>query len=333
MRAAVTTGPREIRVETVPDPDPGPGDAVVDVGTVGLCGTDLHMYLGERHDTGFPLRQGHEVGGTLSALPRGYDGPLQVGDTVTINPAIPCGECRPCTRGAWPACTSFRAVGVALPGGLADQVVAPVGQLYGAPGLTPTEAALVEPFSIAAMAVARAELRGDERLAIVGAGPIGLAITVCAAAAGHEILVSDPVPGRRALAAELGAARVVNPLAEPDAVADWSHGEGADVAFEASGTEPGLESALGAVGNGGRLVVVGVAAHDIVVPVPKVLFQGVTIVGARAGLFPEALAVVGAQKESAARFVSGTYPLDDVAAAFDHAITGAADVVKVFVHL
>ncbi|GAA4845682.1 zinc-binding dehydrogenase [Pseudonocardia benzenivorans] len=331
MRAAVTTGPRDIRVETVAEPDPGPGDAVVDVGTVGLCGTDLHMYLGERHDTGFPLRQGHEVGGTLTSLPRGYDGPLQVGDTVTINPAIPCGRCRPCTRGRWPACTSFRALGVALPGGLAEQVVAPVGQLFGAPGLTPTEAALVEPFSIAAMAVARAELRGDERIAIVGAGPIGLAVTVCAAAAGHEILVSDPVAGRRALAAELGAARVVDPLAEPGAVADWSHGEGADVAFEASGTRPGLESALGAVGNGGRLVVVGVAAHDLVVPVPKVLFEGVTIVGARAGLFPEALAVVGAQREAVARFVSATYPLDDVAAAFDHAITGAAEIVKVLV--
>jgi threonine dehydrogenase-like Zn-dependent dehydrogenase len=331
VRAAVTTGPRDIRVETVAEPDPGPGDAVVDVGTVGLCGTDLHMYLGERHDTGFPLRQGHEVGGTLTSLPRGYDGPLQVGDTVTINPAIRCGRCRPCTRGRWPACTSFRALGVALPGGLAEQVVAPVGQLFGAPGLTPTEAALVEPFSIAAMAVARAELRGDERIAIVGAGPIGLAVTVCAAAAGHEILVSDPVAGRRALAAELGAARVVDPLAEPGAVADWSHGEGADVAFEASGTRPGLESALGAVGNGGRLVVVGVAAHDLVVPVPKVLFEGVTIVGARAGLFPEALAVVGAQREAVARFVSATYPLDDVAAAFDHAITGAAEVVKVLV--
>lgn len=331
MRAAVTTGPREIRVEAVPDPDPGPDDAVVDVGTVGLCGTDLHMYLGERHDTGFPLRQGHEVGGTLTALPRGYGGPLQVGDTVTINPAIPCGTCRPCTRGRWPACTSFRALGVALPGGLAEQVVAPVGQLFGAPGLTPTEAALVEPFSIAAMAVARAELRGDERLAIVGAGPIGLAITVCAVAAGHDVLVSDPVAARRELAAELGATRVADPAAEPDAVADWSHGDGADVAFEASGSRPGLDAALGAVGRGGRLVVVGVAAHDLVVPVPRVLFEGVTIVGARAGLFPEALAVVGAQRDAVARFASRIYPLDDVAAAFDDAITNASSLVKVMV--
>jgi L-gulonate 5-dehydrogenase len=331
MRAAVTTGPRRIQVETVADPDPGPGDAVVDVGTVGLCGTDLHMYLGERHDTGFPLRQGHEVGGTLAALPRGYDGPLQVGQTVTINPAIPCGVCRPCRRGAWPACTSFRALGVALPGGLADQVVAPVGQLFGAPGLTTTEAALVEPFSIAAMAVSRAELHGDERIAVVGAGPIGLAITVCAAAAGHDVLVSDPVASRRALAAELGAARVADPAVDPDAVADWSHGERADVAFEASGSRPGLDAALAAVGRGGRLVVVGVAAHDLVVPVPRVLFEGVTIVGARAGLFPEALEIVAARRSAVARFASRTYPLGEVAEAFGYAVDHARDVVKVMV--
>ncbi|MEU7815833.1 alcohol dehydrogenase catalytic domain-containing protein [Pseudonocardia sp. NPDC049154] len=146
MRAAVTTALGSIAVEQVPDPDPGPGDAVVDVGAVGLCGTDLHMFLGERHDTGFPLRQGHEVGGTLAALPRGYDGPLRVGQTVAVDPAIPCGRCRPCTRGAWPACTAFRALGVALPGGLADRLVVPARQLHGADGLTAVEAALVEPF-------------------------------------------------------------------------------------------------------------------------------------------------------------------------------------------
>ncbi|MFC5952031.1 zinc-binding dehydrogenase [Pseudonocardia lutea] len=329
MRAAVTTAPGTIAIEQVPDPDPGPGDAVVVVGAVGLCGTDLHMFLGERHDTGFPLRQGHEVGGTLVELPHGYDGPLQVGQTVAVDPAIPCGRCRPCTRGAWPACTAFRALGVALPGGLADRIVVPVEQLHAADGLTAVEAALVEPFSIAAMALARAELRGGDRLAVVGGGPIGLAITVTAAARGHAVLVSDPVAARRALAAELGADRVTAP--DPEAVADWTRGEGADVAFEASGTRPGLEAALAATGPGGRLVVVGVAAHDLVVPVPRLLFEGVTVVGARAGLFPEALDVVTARRAATARFVSREVPLADVAGAFDHAIAHPEDVVKVLV--
>jgi L-gulonate 5-dehydrogenase len=99
MRAAITTGPGQISVEAVIDPDPGSGDALVDVGAVGLCGTDLHMFLGERHDTGFPLRQGHEIGGTVAALPTGYAGPLDVGRTVTVDPALPCGRCRPACAG------------------------------------------------------------------------------------------------------------------------------------------------------------------------------------------------------------------------------------------
>lgn len=330
MRAAVTTAPGVIALESVPDPAPGPGDAVVDIGAVGLCGTDLHMFLGERHDTGFPLRQGHEVGGTITALPHGYRGPLRVGQTVTVDPALPCGRCRPCLRGVWQACRSFRALGVALPGGLADQLVVPFGQLHNASGLTATEAALVEPFSIAASALARAELRGDERLLVVGGGPIGLAITVSAVAAGRPVMVTDPLPGRRALAAELGADAVADP-AEDGSVEEWTAGTGADVVFEASGSRSGLDGALAAVGAGGRLVVVGVAAHALAVPVPRVLFDGVTIVGARAGLFPQALRTVTARRDAVARFVSATYPLADVGEAFRHAVDHAADVVKVLV--
>ncbi|MFC4945031.1 zinc-dependent alcohol dehydrogenase [Pseudonocardia sp. GCM10023141] len=331
MRAAVTTGPGRIAVEAVPDPDPGPDDAVVAVGAVGLCGTDLHMFLGERHDTGFPLRQGHEVGGTLAVLPAGYSGPLQVGQVVTVDPAIPCGGCRPCLRGSWPACRAFRALGVALAGGLADRVVVPVGQLHDAAGLTVSEAALVEPFSIAAMALARAELVGGERLLVTGGGPIGLAVTVSAVAAGHRVMVSDPLPARRALAGELGAERVVDPAATASAVAEWTGGAGADVAVEASGTRSGLAASVDGVGAGGRLVIVGVAAHDLVVPVPRILFDGVTVVGARAGLFPPALATVAANRQAVARFASATYALADVGAAFAHAIERPAEVVKVLV--
>ncbi|SHK53668.1 Threonine dehydrogenase [Pseudonocardia thermophila] len=330
MRAAVTSGPGVIAVEAVPDPEPGPGDVVVDVGAVGLCGTDLHMFLGERHDTGFPLRQGHEVGGTIAALPPGYRGPLRVGQTVAVDPSLPCGSCRPCVRGAWSACRAFRAVGVALPGGLADRLVVPVEQLHAADGLTPVEAALVEPFSIAATAIARAELRGGERLLVIGAGPIGLAITVTAVAAGRPVMITDPLPARRALALDLGADAAADP-AEEGAVAEWTGGEGADVVFEASGARAGLTAALAATGAGGRLVVVGVAAHELAVPVPRLLFDGISVVGARAGLFPEALRTVTANRAAVARFVSAEYPLVDVAAAFRHAIDRPAETVKVVV--
>ena len=177
------------------------------------------------------------------------------GDPVRALPPLPAR--------ALPACTRLPRRRLAVPGGLAEQVAVPVRQLHDAGGLTAVDAALTEPFSIAAMALARAELLGDELLLVTGAGPIGLAITVSAAARGHAVLVTDPMPTRRALAVELGAAHAVDPTG-PDAADDprATAGAGPDVAFEASGTAPGLAASLAALGNGGRLVVVGVAAHD-----------------------------------------------------------------------
>lgn len=334
MRAAVTTGPHHIEVTDVPNPIPEPDDAVVDVGAVGLCGTDLHMWAGERHDTGFPLRQGHEIGGTISALPAYYTGSLRVGDTVTVNPSLPCGDCRPCVRGSWWACRQFRSIGNQLPGGLAEQVVVPVGQLHAAPGLSAAEAALCEPFSIASMAISRAQLRGDERVVVIGGGPIGLAVTLCAVVAGHEVLVTDPLPARRDFAKSLGAALSSEPGEQlTQVVGQWTRGAGADVAVEASGTGAGLEDAVATTGSAGRVVVVGVTSNNLLVPVPRLLFDGVTIVGARGGMFPQALGVVTSHRDLVARFISRTFPLEHSQDAFDHAVEHAAGIVKVLVEV
>jgi len=334
MRAAVTLGPLDIRIkDDLPEPVPGPGDAIIRVGTVGLCGTDLHMFAGERADTGFPLRQGHEVGGTVAALPSGYDGPLQPGQTVALDPSVPCGRCRPCTRGAWPHCAHFTAVGVARPGGLAELVAAPVTRLHDASGLSAEEAALVEPFSIAAMALSKAELRGDERILVTGAGPIGLAIIVAARRRDVPVMVTDTVPARLAVAEELGAERTVNARdgGLADAVAQWTRGHGADVAIEASGAQPALGDCVASLGRGGRLVVVGVAAHDLTISVPQVLFAGISVVGARAGLVSEAVRIVTAERAAAARLVSHRFPLSHVAEAFALATDRPHDVIKVLI--
>ena len=238
------------------------------------------------------MRQGHEIGGTVLELPDDYVGPLEPGDVVAVDPSMPCGRCRPCARGRWSSCAHFRAIGVALAGGLADLVAVPTGQLHATPGLSGKEAALVEPLSIAAMALHRSDLSGGERLLVAGAGPIGLALTVLAVRLGVPVMVTDPLAHRRQLAAELGADLVLDPVtsSQSEAVAEWTAGDGVDVALEASGTEAGLRGCLQSLGLGGRLVVVGVAAHDLVVPVPRVLFEGISVVGARAGLFPEAVA-------------------------------------------
>lgn len=333
MRAAVTTGPRQVSVEQVPDPTLDDTGAVIDVGAVGLCGSDLHMWAGDRHDTGFPLRQGHEVGGHIAALPAAYRGPLKVGQTVTVDPAVPCRWCRPCRRGSWWACRAFESIGNTMPGGLADQVEVPLRQIHPTPGLDVVEAALCEPFSIAAMALHRAELQSSARVAVIGGGPIGLALTLTAAARGFEVLVSEPAASRRHLARRLGADVVTTPEQLAGTVLEWTQGDGADVVIEASGTRSGLSDALAAVGDAGRLVVVGVAGHDLVIPVPRLLFQGVTLAGARGGLFPPAVDVVTSNRAAVRELVSRRFDLDDVAAGFrytaDHADLNVKTIVDV----
>lgn len=333
MRAAVTHRRSEISLETLDDPQACNGSAVIRVSAVGICGTDLHIWDGHRPDVDFPVRQGHEIGGTVHELPEDYVGPLEVGDVVAVDPSMPCGRCRPCARGRWSSCAHFRAVGVALPGGLADLVAVPTRQLHATPGLSGAEAALVEPLSIAAMGMHRSDLNGGERVLVAGAGPIGLALTICAVRLGMPVMVTDPVARRRDLAAELGADLVVDPAtaSQAEAVAEWTAGDGVDVALEASGTEAGLRGCLESLGRGGRLVVVGVAAHDLVVPVPRVLFEGISVVGARGGLFPEALAVATEERASVQRLVSHTFPLDRVQDAFTFAHNHADEALKVLV--
>lgn len=331
MRAAVTTGPRQVSLEQVPRPTPDDTGAVIDVGAVGLCGSDLHMWAGERHDTGFPLRQGHEVGGRIAALPAGYRDALQVGQTVTIDPAVPCGRCRPCRRGGWWACRAFQSIGNTMPGGLADQVAVPLRQIHPTPGLDVVDAALCEPFSIAAMALQRAEPLTGARVAVIGGGPIGLALTLTAATRGFAVLVSEPAASRRDLALRLGADVVTAPEQLAGTVLEWTHGDGADVVIEASGTRPGLSDALAAVGDAGRLVVVGVAGHDLVIPVPRLLFQGVTLVGARGGLFSPAVDVVTSNRVAVRQLVSRRFDLDDVAAGFRYTAEHADQSVKTII--
>jgi L-gulonate 5-dehydrogenase len=336
MRAAVTVDRCRVELRDVPDPEPAPGEAVLRVGAVGLCGTDLHMWAGERPGVGFPLRQGHEIGAVVEALPADGSGDqLSVGDVVAVDPSLPCGRCGTCRRGEWPACPEFTAFGVARPGGLADAIAVPAGQLHRVPGVAADVAALVEPVSVAAMALRRSGAGPGDRMVVLGAGPIGLGLLLCARAAGVGVLVADLLPGRLRLAEDLGADVVVDVGTGTvgEAVAEWTGGEGAAAVVEASGAQRALEEAVGLVGRAGSVVVVGLGSGELRVPVPRLLFDGIRVLGSRAGLFPEAVAVVAGDPGAAARLISHRFPLAEAQAAFVTAHDHPAATCKVLVEV
>jgi threonine dehydrogenase-like Zn-dependent dehydrogenase len=211
----------------------------------------------------------------------------------------------------------------------------PAGHLHAVPHRSAELAALVEPVSVAAMALHRSGLADGDRLVVLGAGPIGLGLVVCAGLAGVGVLVADPLPGRLEVARALGADSLVQTGAEdaPAAVRRWTGGEGADAVVEASGSGAALREAPGMLGRGGRLVVVGLGDGSVTVPVPRLLFEGVSVTGARAGLFPAAVDVVAQRPDDVRRLITHRFPLDRVQQAFAHAHDHPADTVKVLVRV
>jgi (R,R)-butanediol dehydrogenase/meso-butanediol dehydrogenase/diacetyl reductase len=272
MRAARYHGIGDVRIEECEPSAVGPGEVRIDVAAAGICGSDLHQYrhgpdgLGadEPHPlTGetLPVRLGHEFGGTVVEAGREVD--LAAGQPVAVNPVRSCGACRYCTDGLYHLCETAGFIGLhGGEGGFAAEAVIPAANAVPFPADLPAaHSALVEPFAVAVHAVRGSGLRAGDSAAVVGAGPIGLALVQAARAAGAgEVLVSEPQRVRRDAAAQQGADAVFDPADDPVEGITAATDGGADVAFEASGSEAGLRQALGATRRRGETVVVGVFA-------------------------------------------------------------------------
>jgi (R,R)-butanediol dehydrogenase/meso-butanediol dehydrogenase/diacetyl reductase len=253
MRAVVVAGPRRLAVETVPDPTPEPGQAVVRVAACGICGSDLHVHQGGYLPAGSIM--GHEFCGEVVAPAGG----LALGERVCVLPALSCGRCERCRSGLGMYCAEQRPLGLGqAPGAFAEFVaIAPHHAVRLPAALDDEHGALVEPLAVALHALKLARLARGERCLVVGAGPIGLALVLWARLAGaREVIVSERSPGRRALAERLGATRSVDPA--QGGLAEAVGPEGADVVFEAVGAAGLIQECIAHARFRGRVVVVGV---------------------------------------------------------------------------
>ncbi|MEQ8861223.1 MAG: zinc-binding dehydrogenase [Pseudomonadales bacterium] len=264
MKAGIVTGKQRLELKEFPDPEPSPGKAVVQIAYCGICGTDLHAY-----QSGAPYNPaicGHEWCGTVSAATT--DTSVREGDRVAIGIAPACGRCPSCLRGDHGHCdTAFAGlIGVgplAAPhGGFASAIAIDASRLYPVwDGIDDVHAAMLEPATIALHAVRRTPIRLGDCVVVIGAGPIGLLVAQCARAAGAgALVVVEPQPARRALAASLGADLVVDPNAEDAAerIDAFSGRSGADVVFECAGIPSTIDIAVALCRRGGAASLVGV---------------------------------------------------------------------------
>ncbi len=257
MRAAAIHGPGDVRVGEVPEPVPGPGESLVRIGSVGLCGSDLHWFAeGAIGDAVLsrPLVLGHEMAGVVES------GPL-AGHRVGLDPALPCGTCRECGRGLEHLCARMSFAGHGdTDGGLRELVAWPDARLHVLPEhYDPAQGSLLEPLGVAVHATDLAHLRLGWRVAVVGAGPIGLMLVQLAVAAGCEVVAVEPLAHRRDAALRAGAAVA---LAPEEVRADGAAASSCDVAVEVSGADDGLARAATLVAPGARLVLVGIPDQD-----------------------------------------------------------------------
>jgi len=315
--SAVWYGVNDLRLEPRPIPSLGPSDVLVDVVACGVCATDLHLLDGSMPLYKPPKVLGHEVGGIVRGVGEAVRH-VRPGDAVTLDTTVPCGICFYCREGCPFLCPDRRSVFA----GFAEFTVAPACVVYPLPqGMDPAIGALTEPLSCALHAVDRASLRPADTVVILGAGAIGLLILSVARLSGAtRVIVSDPDPGRRALAEGMGATRTVDPTHEDlKAVADGlTDGRGVDCAFEAVGLPGTIAQAFSLPRRGGTMIQVGVPAPDTMLTIPayEIYSRELTVRGSfiRANEFRRAVELLAIL--NLAPLITQRFPLREVHAAF-----------------
>jgi 2-desacetyl-2-hydroxyethyl bacteriochlorophyllide A dehydrogenase len=307
----VVVSPDSIDVVDAPTPEPMSGEVLVHSVVSGVCGSDTHAAHGRHPFIDLPYHPGHEVVGVIAALGPGVDG-LEVGQRVTVEPDLPCWNCKQCRRGTQNLCENLRFFGCGYSqGGMADYFTIPADRLHVIPDeLDYRAAALIEPMSTPVHAVRIAGDVSDKAVVILGAGTIGLLVLAVVRAHGaRRVVVTDPLPAKLARASRLGADAVLDAgTADVVAQARAALGESADVVFDCVAITATVRQAVELASKGGTVVIVGVPADDVNVPLPVVQDHQIRIQGS-ATYLPEDYA------ESIRLLVDGDVRVDDIVTA------------------
>ena len=330
MRAVVFTEPGHWELQQRPTPTPGPGQVLLRVEAAGVCGTDLHIFHG-RFPARFPLIPGHEFAGVAERVGAGVTS-IRPGELAAVEPNLPDYTCPRCRSGQYHLCQNLEAFGVQVDGGFATHCLVPATHAYVVPPeLDAEEAALLEPIGCCLHGLSRLSIRPGDRVVIIGAGWIGLIMTQLVRMRGvSRLIVSEPKPEKRTWAERLGADRVVDPGAEDlrQVVMAETGGLGAEVVIEVVGSAATAEQALGLVGDGGTVLLFGVAPPEATIPVSpfQVYRREITILGSFSLLsnHQDAARLVAGGRLQVKPLITGHYPLGEVEFALNALAQGTA---------
>jgi (R,R)-butanediol dehydrogenase/meso-butanediol dehydrogenase/diacetyl reductase len=330
MKAAVWYGRQDVRVKDVANPpQPPPGQLQVEVAWCGICGTDLHEYMGgpvyiPQHaphpltSVLAPVIIGHEMSGRVTAVGEGVQN-FAAGDRVVACPIIGCQQCRWCRSGSMAQCDKVAFLGTSWWGGaLSESLNLYAYQCYHLPDSISDEVgALVEPFSATVRAVTAGQIGPDDNVAIVGAGPIGLMALLAATLRGAKQVVAVEVAQRRKeTAIRLGATDVIDPAKE-DAekrALEITGGQGFDVVLECAGQPMTAQLAGKLTRTRGRLIVMGVFEKPAPLDFTDLVFREKTVTGSMSGygLYDETIGLMTDPRFKGEELITGRIPLDDL---------------------
>ena len=339
MKALELVGPSTLELVDRPDPAAAAGEVVVRVKACGICGSDIHGMDGSSGRRIPPVIMGHEASGVVEHVGDGVR-EVSLGDAVTFDSTVFCGECEYCRDGQVNLCANRQVMGVSCDefkrdGAFADLVSVPAHILHKLPeGLSFEEAAFAEPVGVALHAVRRVGPKGGETAVVVGAGLIGLLVVQALKRAGcANVIAVDLDRERLALAQELGASAGHHAMddAVVEEVLKATGGEGADIVMEVVGATPTVSLAISLVRKGGRVGLVGTLAPNVEFPLQAVVTRELSVFGscAIAGEYPDALAAIAAGEILVKPLISALVPLAEGEGWFAKLAEGKEPLLKV----
>ena len=345
MKAIRLYGPGDFRLDDVPVPELGPGQVLLQVLAVGVCGSGVHYFLdggiGEDKVTE-PFVIGHEFSARVAALGPGVSGP-PVGTRVAVEPAISCGTCEFCQEGHPNLCENILFCSTPpTQGALREYMTHPADLIFPLPNsMNDEEGAVLEPLGIALHAVRLAKLRPGDTIAILGSGPIGLlTLQVAMASGARAAYVTDLVPERLAMAKQFGATATLKVDASGGArdpvawVMEQTGGRGVDVAFETAWADETPAQAAEVTRRGGKVIMAGIPRENVALfPAHYCRRKGLTIKYVRRmkHTFPRAIAMVRDGLLDVQRVVTHRFPLEKAAEAYDLVASYKDGVVKAII--
>jgi 2-desacetyl-2-hydroxyethyl bacteriochlorophyllide A dehydrogenase len=316
-------------------PKPGPGEALLRVRRVGICGTDLHIFEGHldhRVPRGGII--GHETFAEVEEAPRGSG--FSAGDRVVVEPVLSCGACRACRMGATYLCYQLKVLGVDVNGGMQEHWAVPVARLLQVPpSLDDDRAAMIEPLAVATHDVARAGVKDGDRVLVLGGGPIGALIAQVCRHRGARVVVSEVNPFRIDLLREVGLEAIGRDADPARYVQEWTSGEGVDVAFEVTGNPAAVRVMTDVVRVWGTVSVVAIHAEPMPVNLYPMFAREITMHGSRLYAradWEEAIRLAASGAVTLAPLVSRKIPLEGLQQGMEEALRGGP-VMKVLVEL